>query len=224
MMKKEIPTEEMKNLIGKLWKEYPDGLVANMKKGDVPERCRGLAKYLAKYLASPPISVRRIVKYDGEKVTYWYRDHASKSKKRETVDVYTFIGRMVQHILPKGFQRIRYFGLQSTRKFKKWCRVIKDGLKRIGRIVKGVYQILPHKRYRERYMEVSGRDPVLCSHCGAEMDLFRIWHPKYGFIYDEWEEIKSGKYEPFEENKPEDIASVRSSVRFRQLSLFPLPA
>jgi len=224
MMKKMIPTEEMKSLINDLWKEYPDGLVANIKKGEVPERCRGLAKYLAKYLASPPISVRRIVKYDGEGVSYWYNDHMSKRRKDVDVDVYTFIGRMVQHILPKGFQRIRYFGLQSTTTFKKWCRVIKEGLKRIGRMIKGGYQVLPTKSYRKRYMEVSRRDPMICRHCGAEMDLFRIWHPKYGVIYDEWEEIKSGKYEPFEETKAEEKSLVRSSLRFLQLSLFPLPA
>ncbi len=224
MMKREIPTEEMNSLIDELWKEYPDGLVANMKKGEVPERCRGLAKYLAKYLASPPISVRRIVKYDGEKVTYWYRDHVSKSKKRETVDVYTFIGRMVQHIFPKGFQRIRYFGLQSTKKFNKWCRVIKEGLKRIGRVIKGAYQIVERKRYRERYKEVSSRDPMICRYCGAEMDIYRRWHPKYGVIYDELDEIKAGKYEPLEEIKWEETAPVHFSVRFQQLSLLPLPA
>ena len=49
MMKEIVPTQEMKNLINKLWKKYPKGLVANVTKGKVPERCRGLAKYLAKY-------------------------------------------------------------------------------------------------------------------------------------------------------------------------------
>jgi hypothetical protein len=38
--------------------------VANVSKGNVPNECRGLARYLAKYVASPPIAVRRIVKYD----------------------------------------------------------------------------------------------------------------------------------------------------------------
>nr|WP_127924182.1 MULTISPECIES: transposase [unclassified Pseudoalteromonas] len=42
----------------------------------------------------------------------------------ECVDVEAFIGRMVQHILPKGFQRVRYYGLQATASFKKWYEVI----------------------------------------------------------------------------------------------------
>lgn len=63
-----------------LWKKYPKGLVANINKGSVPEACRGLAGYLAKYVASPPVAVRRIVNYDGKSVGYWYKDHRTKSK------------------------------------------------------------------------------------------------------------------------------------------------
>jgi hypothetical protein len=32
----------------------------------------------------------------------------------ETVPVETFIGRMIQHTVPKGFKRIRYYGVQAT--------------------------------------------------------------------------------------------------------------
>jgi len=67
-----------------------------------------LAKYLAEYVASPPISNKRISQYDGDNVTYHYKDHKSKQRKTETVSAETFIGRMIQHLLPKGFQRIRY--------------------------------------------------------------------------------------------------------------------
>jgi hypothetical protein len=109
-----------------LWKKYPRGLVAHVTKGKVPEQCRGLAKYLAKYVASPPIAIRRLIGYSGEEVTYWYKDHHTKKKAVVTVNVMTFIGRMVQHILPKGFQRVRYHGLQATKTFKKWVHVIKE--------------------------------------------------------------------------------------------------
>jgi len=36
------------------------------EKGDVPNRYRSVAKYLAKYVVSPPISVRRVDAYDGK--------------------------------------------------------------------------------------------------------------------------------------------------------------
>ncbi len=175
---------------------YPKGLVAHVVRGKVPDSCRGLARYLAKYVASPPIAVRRILSYDGRIVKYWYQDHKTKSKKFEELDVFTFIGRMVQHILPKGFQRVRYFGLQATRTFNKWAEAIRKGLQRIGRVIKGGYQVVMGKKYRERYKEISGQDPMICRYCGHEMELWKIWHPEYGVIYDECENLKAGKYDP----------------------------
>ena len=53
-----------------------------------------------------------------------------------------FIGRMVQHIMPKGFQRVRYYGLQATKTFKKWVDVISKGIQEIGRVIKGTYKII----------------------------------------------------------------------------------
>jgi hypothetical protein len=35
------------------------------------------------------------------------------------VEVYTFIGRMMQHTVPKGFKRIREYGVQATKTFAK---------------------------------------------------------------------------------------------------------
>ena len=78
-----------------------------------------MARYVAKYVVSPPISVRRIDRYDGERVTYHYRSHRTGRMEHETVPVDTFIGRMVQHTLPKGFKRIRYYGAQATKTFAK---------------------------------------------------------------------------------------------------------
>jgi len=224
MVKSFFGTEEIKGLVDELWKMYPKGLVAHVKKGRMPESCRGLARYLAKYVASPPIAVRRIVSYDGRTVEYWYRDHESRSKRFERVDVMTFIGRMVQHIFPKGFQRVRYFGLQATKTFRKWAEVIGEGLRRIGRVVKGVYQVVSSKSYRERYREVSGHDPQICRHCGCEMELWRIWHPKYGVIYDELERIKAGKYGSLPEWEGGGGYSVWPTAGGVQLSLFPMRA
>lgn len=195
MMKEIMPTDEVKKVVDDLWKKYPKGFVAHVTKGKVPDQCRGLAKYLAKYVASPPIALRRIISYTGQEVTYWYKDHQTKGKEVVTVDVLTFIGRMVQHILPKGFQRIRYYGLQATKTFKKWVEAIKEGLRKVGRAIKGAYEVVASKGYRERYKEMSGRDPLICRCCGREMYLWKIWHPKYGTIYDEWENLKAGKYE-----------------------------
>lgn len=224
MVKSYFDNDEINQLVDELWKRYRKGLVANVSKGSVPDTCRGLARYLAKYVACHPIAVRRIVNYNGRIVKYWYQDHKSKSKKFEIVDVLTFIGRMVQHIMPKWFQRVRYFGLQATKTFSKWAKAIRKGFQEIGRIVKGAYQIVKSKKYRERYKEISGHDPMKCRYCGCEMELWKIWHPKYGFIYDEYEKIKAGKYGEGSEKNRGSGCSLRSSTGGVQLSLFPMRA
>ncbi len=195
MIKEQIPTEYMKRMADKLYKLYPKGFVANVNKGEAPEKAKGLAIYLAKYMASPPISVNRILSYDGKMVTYWYNDHETKARKEETIDVMTFMGRMIQHILPKGFQRIRYYGLQATKTYVKWSEVIRTGIKKLSGVIKGAYEVVASLNYRQRYIKGSGKDPLKCPFCGKEMGLWLIWHPKYGVIYDEEKNIKRGRYE-----------------------------
>jgi len=85
MLKRVIGTVEIKQLINELYKKYPKGLVANVQKGKVPEYCKGLAKYLAKYVACPPIAVRRIVNYDGKEVSYYYQDHKASFQKNQNL-------------------------------------------------------------------------------------------------------------------------------------------
>ena len=49
---------------------YPNGLVTNVPKGQVPSQYQSLARYVAQSVVSPPSSVRRIDRYEGERVTY----------------------------------------------------------------------------------------------------------------------------------------------------------
>jgi hypothetical protein len=103
-----------------------EGFVTNVQKGDVPTRYQSLATYLAKYVVSPPSSLRRIDHDDGHRVTSHYRSHPSERVERDTVEVDTFIGRMVQHVFAKGFQRVRYDGVQATKTFAKIKRLMQD--------------------------------------------------------------------------------------------------
>jgi hypothetical protein len=73
MLREEMDTEEIERIVDQCYKKYPKRFVAHVEKGDVPGRYKSLAKYLAKYVVSPPISVRRIDSYDGQTVIYHYR-------------------------------------------------------------------------------------------------------------------------------------------------------
>jgi hypothetical protein len=114
--------------------------------------------------------------------------------EHETVDVATFIGRMVQHTIAKGFKRIRYYGVQATKTFAKVKVMIHAALAKLERVVQGAVQIIARLTYRQRYEQSTGRNPLICPHCRGEMGVWRIWHPAYGVIYDEVQVIKRGTY------------------------------
>src|SRR5256712_4990064 len=173
MLQERVATEEMRQQIDALWRKYRRGLVAYLEKGKVPAGGQGLAYYLAKYVVSPPISLRRILRYDGQRVRYWYNDHKTKQRQEDEVSALTFIGRMVQHILPKGFHRIRYYGLHATCKAKKVKGVLTALMVALGRLIKGTYRLVAPKTYRERVLASTGRDPLRCRRCGGGLRIVR---------------------------------------------------
>jgi hypothetical protein len=180
-----LPTsQQAKSDIDKAWREFPKGFVAHVQKGKVPPGGEGIAKYLAKYVVSPPISVRRIEYYDGEKIRYWYHDHKTRTVLHETVTAARFIGRMVQHILPEGFQRIRYYGFHSNVRYQRMREEIRMILPATCPPDTAGYRVKPRKTFRELSMQTYGRDPLRCPDCGNMMELESIWHPKYGLILD----------------------------------------
>jgi Putative transposase/Transposase zinc-binding domain len=194
MVRQTLKTDVVNRLVDGCFKQYPNGLVTNVQKGTVPTQYQSLATYVAKYVVSPPISVRRIDRYDGERVTYHYRSHRTERVERETIEVDTFIGRMIQHMMPKGFKRIRYYGVQATKTYAKVKGVLQAALAKVEGVVKGAIKIIARLTYRQRYARSTGRDPLICPHCRGEMEVWRIWHPTYGVIYDEGEVIKRGTY------------------------------
>src|SRR5882762_5165250 len=159
MLRQTLKTDAVHRLVETCFQKYPDGLVTNVQKGAVPAQAHSVARYVAKYVVSPPIAVRRIDRYDGERVTYHDRSHRTERVEHETVDVNTFIGRMVQHTMPKGFKRIRYYGVQATKTFAKAKGVIQAALAKVEGVVRGAVKIIARLTYRQRYEQSTGRDP-----------------------------------------------------------------
>jgi hypothetical protein len=60
MLRQTLQTEAIKRLVDAWFRQYPNGLVTNVQKGQVPSQYQSLARYVAKYVVSPPIAVRRI--------------------------------------------------------------------------------------------------------------------------------------------------------------------
>jgi hypothetical protein len=72
-------------------------------------------RYLGRYTHRVAISNHRLVSFDGDHVTFRWRDYAGGNKLRTmTVSAHEFIRRFLLHVLPKGFVRIRHFGVMAN--------------------------------------------------------------------------------------------------------------
>lgn len=142
MVRQTLKTEGIKQLVDRCFRQSPNGLVPNVQKGKVPAQYQSLARYVAKDVGSPPIAVRRIDRYEGERVTYHYRSHRTERLEYETVTVETFIGRMVQPTVPKGCKRIRSDGVPATKTFAKVKVAMQAALAKVEGVVKGAVQII----------------------------------------------------------------------------------
>lgn len=71
-------------------------------------------KYLAPYIFRVAISNNRILKLADGKVTFRYRASDTGKLKTCTLSAEEFIRRFLQHILPKGFVKVRYYGFLSA--------------------------------------------------------------------------------------------------------------
>ena len=73
-------------------------------------------QYLARYTHRVAISNHRLIGFKDGKVTFRWKDYARGNKKRTmTVSADEFLRRFLQHVLPRGFVRIRHFGFLTNR-------------------------------------------------------------------------------------------------------------
>ena len=73
--------------------------------------------YLARYTHRVAITNHRLVAFDGEQVTFRWKDYAQGNKKRMmTLAAPEFLRRFLLHVLPRGFVRIRSFGFLANRR------------------------------------------------------------------------------------------------------------
>jgi hypothetical protein len=73
-------------------------------------------RYLGRYTHRVAISNHRLLAFDGEHVTFRWKDYAHGGKQRKmTLAATEFLRRFFLHVLPKGFVRIRHFGFLANR-------------------------------------------------------------------------------------------------------------
>lgn len=120
--------------------------------------------YLGRYTHRIAISNERIVAMDGDDVTFSYKDRADGDKRKlMTLSAETFLRGFLLHVLPRGFVRIRHYGLlaNSVRQGRiTLCR------KLLGVIVEPAAPA-QHEGWAELLLRLTGKDVTRCPSCGV---------------------------------------------------------
>lgn len=81
--------------------------------------------YLGRYTHRVAISNGRITSLTDDSVSFWYKDYRDHNARKEmTLSHSDFITRFLMHVLPIGFQKIRYFGFLSNSQKRKKLRIL----------------------------------------------------------------------------------------------------
>jgi len=71
-------------------------------------------EYLGRYVFRIAISNSRLERIDNEQVTFRYRDNRSRQMRHLTLPALDFMSRFLQHVLPQGCAKVRYYGIASS--------------------------------------------------------------------------------------------------------------
>jgi hypothetical protein len=70
-------------------------------------------EYLARYVYRIAITNSRLESLDNGQVRFRYRDSKTHQTRHVTVPAHEFLGRFLQHVLPRGCAKVRYYGIWS---------------------------------------------------------------------------------------------------------------
>lgn len=115
-------------------------------------------EYLGRYTHRIAITNSRILSVTSKKVSFSAMDYKTGTKHISTMDNTEFIRRLLMHVLPDGFQKIRYYGFLNN-------RYRKANLKEI-------FRLQGHQKFRSRFTGMS-KEQILFEAWGYRVNLCR---------------------------------------------------
>jgi hypothetical protein len=154
--------ESLERLMQQL--ENHDSWVVYVKKAF--RHAEHVLKYLGRYTHRVAISNSRLVSVDQDNVTF-----RTKNGQLVTLQSVEFLRRFVQHVLPKGFQKIRHYGLYAS--------AASDSLQQAHELLHSSnstdtrVNIDRLRTWQAALKELTGRDVNVCPKCGGQV----VHHP-----------------------------------------------
>lgn len=135
----------------------------------------GVIQYLGRYTHRVAISNSRILRMENGMVTFKWRDYTDRRKEKIlTLSAVEFIRRFLLHVLPKGFMKIRHYGLLGNRNKTKKLLVCK----RLTHTPVRQKEKLPTLQLLNKLI---GRDVSTCPVCGTLLKRNISLSPPYMF-------------------------------------------
>lgn len=119
-------------------------------------------EYLGRYVNQSPLPPSRILWAKDGKVCFRYTDSKTHQPKILCLDELEWMRRMLQHVLPKGFARVRHFGWLSAAGKAKFARIV---------------ALLD---WKSPMATETTRAPLCCGDCGGELRLAAAWRGPRG--------------------------------------------
>ncbi len=145
--------------------------------------------YLSRYVFRTAISNARILSMDDTQVAFRCKDHNTGTWRTVRLPGVEFLRRFLQHVLPRGFHKVRYFGLWHPSKrdlsSRAWLLLILEKPSDAGRpvriadLVEGLGQLAELGDKQLLGDEDRDSPSARCPHCGSTRTRVIAERPRY---------------------------------------------
>ena len=160
-----INNGEFRGTKNQMYQKYPNGFYVNNKLEDDGIKfnsIEALIKYVIRYCSRPAIAESRILNYDGTNVKWCYTDHKKNEYHEIIEDAFSFIKRIIKHLLPHNFKSIRSYGF-----YNKPSKIPKDTNMLVSKEKINLRrQLLNWKMLIQLKFK---RNPLMCPNCETQM-------------------------------------------------------
>lgn len=133
-------------------------------------------RYLGLYTHKVAISNHRLVEMTDGKVTFLARDNSNPGRKRlVTLTTQEFIRRFLLHVLPRGFVKIRHYGLMAPRNAKTKLEAARRLIEQAQPLKSDpdghteAHQLPKRSTWQEIFLRITGIDITKCPSCGGSL-------------------------------------------------------
>jgi hypothetical protein len=121
-------------------------------------------EYLGRYTHRTAISNERLVSAEANSVRFRYKDYAHRGRcKTMTLQALEFLRRFALHVLPRGLNRIRHYGVLANRNKRALLAAARTALA----VPEPVRACAAAESIAAFWQRVAGIDIARCTHCGS---------------------------------------------------------